>query len=103
MNVHADGAAKTTGSMVSGAPASRPRWVARASPWTRAHAIANEQTASSFMFESNRNPQYPAGYDYGISRNGVMLAAAIGVSVDPAAMVLAVWDAVRSLWNWRLP
>lgn len=58
---------------------------------------------SSFMFESNRSLAYPAGYDYGISRNGVMLAAAIGVSVDPSAMVLAVRDAVGSLWTWRQP
>ncbi len=52
---------------------------------------------SSFMFESNRHPPYPAGYDYGISRNSAILTAAIGVSADPAAMVLAVWDAVKSL------
>jgi hypothetical protein len=52
---------------------------------------------TSFMFERNRSVPYPAGYDYGVSRNGVMLAAAIGVSVDPAAMVLAVWDATKSV------
>jgi hypothetical protein len=52
---------------------------------------------TSFMFEHDRGVPYPAGYDYGISRNSVMLAAAIGVSVDPAAMVLALWDAAKSL------
>jgi hypothetical protein len=57
---------------------------------------------SSFMFESNRNPPHPAGYDYGISRNSALLTAAIGVSVDPAAMVLAVWDAVENLSKWGL-
>jgi hypothetical protein len=49
------------------------------------------------MFESDRSPAHPAGYDYGIARNSVMFAAAIGVSVDPAAMVLAVWDAAKSV------
>lgn len=52
---------------------------------------------SGFMFESDRSPAHPAGYDYGIARNSVMFAAAIGVSVDPAAMVLAVWDAAKSV------
>src|SRR4051812_28977244 len=52
---------------------------------------------TGFMFESDRNPAHPAGYDYGIARNSVMFAAAIGVSVDPAAMVLAVWDTAKSV------
>jgi len=52
---------------------------------------------TGFMFESNRSVANPPGYDYGVARNSVMLAAAIGVSVDPAAMVLAVWDAVVAL------
>jgi hypothetical protein len=58
---------------------------------------------SSFLFESNRSPPYPAGYDYGIARNSALLAAAVGVSVDPAAMVLAVWDTVKGLSQWRHP
>jgi hypothetical protein len=52
---------------------------------------------SGFMFESDRSPAHPTGYDYGIARNSVMFAAAIGVSVDPAAMVLAIWDAAKSV------
>jgi hypothetical protein len=52
---------------------------------------------TGFMFMHNRSAANPPGYDYGISRNGVLLAATIGVSVDPAAMVLAVWDAAKSL------
>ena len=53
--------------------------------------------ATGFMFMSNRSPANPVGYDYGIPRYSVMFAATIGVSVDPAAMVLAIWDAARSL------
>ena len=52
---------------------------------------------TGFMFESDRNAAHPAGYDYGIARNSVMFAAAVGVSLDPAAMVLAVWDAAKSV------
>ena len=71
--------------------------------WRFGAVIFQPLRVSSFMFESSRNTPHPAGYDYGISRNSVMLAAAIGVSVDPAAMVLAVWDAARSLWKWLQP
>lgn len=53
--------------------------------------------ATGFMFMSDRSPANPPGYDYGIARHSVMLAATIGVSVDPAAMVLAVWDAARAV------
>ena len=52
---------------------------------------------TGFMFESDRSAAHPAGYNYGIARNSVMFAAAIGVSVDPAAMVLAAWDAAKSV------
>lgn len=52
---------------------------------------------TGLMFLSNQNAPHPAGYGYGVSPNGAVLAAAIGVSVDPAAMVLAIWDAVSAL------
>jgi hypothetical protein len=71
--------------------------------WRFGAVVLQPLRVNSFMFESNRNPPYPAGYDYGISRNGAILAAAIGVSVDPAAMVLALWDTVESLSKWRQP
>jgi hypothetical protein len=71
--------------------------------WRFGAVVLQPLRVNSFMFESNRNPPYPAGYDYGISRNGAILATAIGVSVDPAAMVLALWDTVESLSKWRQP
>jgi hypothetical protein len=52
---------------------------------------------NTFLGMSNRSAAVPAGYDYGVAHNGLLLAATIGVSVDPAAMVLALRDAIVAL------
>jgi hypothetical protein len=52
---------------------------------------------STFLGMSNRSVAVPAGYDYGVAHSGVLLAAAVGVSVDPAAMVLAIRDAIVAI------
>lgn len=52
---------------------------------------------NTFLGMSNRSVAVPPGYDYGVAHNSLLFAAAIGVSVDPAAMVLAIWDAVVAI------
>jgi hypothetical protein len=52
---------------------------------------------NTFLGMSNGSVAVPPGYDYGVAHNSLLLAAAIGVSVDPAAMVLAIWDAVVAI------
>ncbi|HLK88540.1 MAG TPA: hypothetical protein VKZ18_01525 [Polyangia bacterium] len=53
---------------------------------------------SGYLFEHRTAPltPNPPGYDYGVARNSVALAASVGLSLDLSAMALAIWSAVKS-------